>query len=130
MCIDLALKMVMQGHRISCQVAERLGISIEQADKILTKELEFSKVSTRWVLHLLTPEKKSTRCTVSMGNLELFEADQDNFLARFTTMDKTWVHHYQSETKEQSKQWKYTSYPALKKAKVICSAGKIMASIF
>ena len=32
--IDLALKMVMQDCRISCrQVAERLGISIERADK-------------------------------------------------------------------------------------------------
>ena len=129
--IDLALKMVMQDRRISCrQVVERLWISIERADKILTKELGFSKVSERWVLRLLTPEQKSTRCTVTMGNLELFEADEDNFLARFITMDETWVHHYQPETKEQSKHWKHTSCPPLKKAKVVRSAGKVMASVF
>ena len=46
--IDLALEMVMQDRRISCrQIAERLGISTEQADKILTQELGFSKVSAR-----------------------------------------------------------------------------------
>ena len=88
--IDLALKMVMQDRLISCrQVAEKLGISIEQADKILTKELGFPNVSARWVPCLLTPEQKSNRCTVSMGNLELFEANEDNFLARFITMDET-----------------------------------------
>ena len=129
--INLALKMVMQDGRISCrQIAERLGISIEQADKILTKELGFSKVSATWVPRLLTPEQNSTRCTVSMGNLALFEANEDNFLARFITMDKTWVHHYQPETKEQSKRWKHTSFPTPKKAKVVRSAGKVMAFVF
>ena len=125
--------MVMQDRRISCrQIAERLGISTERpcTDKILTKELGFSKVSARWVLRLLTPEHKRTRCTVSKGNPKLFEADEDNFLARFITMDGSWVHHYQPKTKEQSKQWKHTSSPTLKKAKVVPSAGKVMASVF
>ena len=96
----------------------------------MTKELGFPKVSARWVPRLLTPEQKSTRCTLSMGNHELFEANEDNFLARFITMDKTWVHHYQPKTKEQSKQWKHKSSPAPKKTKVIHSAGKVMASVF
>ena len=88
--INLALTMVMQDRHIPCrQVAERLRISIERADKILTKKLGFSKVSTRWVPRLLTSEQKSTRFIVSMGNLELFEADKNNFLARFITMDET-----------------------------------------
>ncbi|CAI9721358.1 Hypothetical predicted protein [Octopus vulgaris] len=43
--IDLALGMIMQDHRISCcQISERLGISTERADYIVTKELVFSKV--------------------------------------------------------------------------------------
>ena len=75
--IDLAVQMVMQDR----QVAQRLGMSTERADKILTQELEFSKVSERWVSRLLTLEQKRTRCTVSKGNLELFETDEDNFLA-------------------------------------------------
>ena len=78
----------------------------------------------------MTPEQKHTRCTVSKGNLELFEAEEDNFLAQFITMDETWVHRYQPETKEQSKQWKHTSSLTPKKAKVVPSAGKVMASVF
>ena len=45
-------------------------------------------------------------------------------------MDETWVHHYQPETKEQSKQWKHPMSPTPKKAKVTPSAGKVMASVF
>ena len=40
--VDLALQLVMQDRRISCrQIAERLGISTERADKMLTQELGF-----------------------------------------------------------------------------------------
>ena len=42
-------------------------------------------------------------------------------------MVKIWVHHFQPESKEQSKQWKHHGLPAPKKAK--SSAGKVMASI-
>ena len=78
--------MFVQDCRISSrQIAERLGILTERADKILTQELGFSKVSARWVPRLLTPEQKRTRCIVSLGNLELCETDEDNFLAQFIT---------------------------------------------
>ena len=123
--------MVVQDCRISCcQIAERLGISTELADKILTQELGFSNVPARWFRRLLTPEQKRTRCSVSKSNLELFEANDDNFLARSITIDETWVHYYQPETKEQPKQWKHTSSPTSKKANVVPSAGKVMASVF
>ena len=45
-------------------------------------------------------------------------------------MNETWVHHFQPESKEQSKQWKHHGLPAPKKAKSVISAGKVMASIF
>ncbi|XP_029641057.1 protein GVQW3-like [Octopus sinensis] len=126
--VDLALGMIMQDRRISChQIAERLGISAERADNSVTKELGFSKVSARWVPRLLTPEHK---CILFTSNLELFETNEENFIACFITIDESWVHHYQPETKEQSKQWKHTSSPTPKKARVIPSAGKDMASGF
>ena len=52
------------------------------------------------------------------------------FPCSIITMDETWVHHYQPETKEQSKQWKHTSSLTPKKAKVVLSSGKVMASVF
>ncbi|XP_029636911.1 uncharacterized protein LOC115212213 [Octopus sinensis] len=128
---DPALGMIMQDRRISCpQIAETLGISTERADNIVTKELGFSKVFARRIPRLLTPEQKRTRCILSTSNLELFETDEVNFLARFITMDESWVHHYQPEAKEQSKQWKHASSPTPKKARVNSSASKVMALVF
>ncbi|XP_076039451.1 protein GVQW3-like [Oratosquilla oratoria] len=103
--IDHVLEMVMEARRLSSrQIATRMGISQERAVNNLTNELGMSKVSARWVPRLLTPDQKKTRRTMSAENLELFEADPEDFMARFVTMDESWVHHYQPETKEQSKQ--------------------------
>ena len=52
---------------------------------------------------------------MSQANLALFEADPASFLERFLTQDECWVHH---------------SSPPPKKAKVVSSAGKVMASVF
>ena len=45
-------------------------------------------------------------------------------------MDETWVHHFDPETKEQSKQWKHPGSPPPLKCRKIASAGKVMASVF
>ena len=46
------------------------------------------------------------------------------------TVDKTWIHWYTPETKEQSKKWTPSGKRALKKAKTVLSAGKVMATVF
>ncbi|CAI9722388.1 Hypothetical predicted protein [Octopus vulgaris] len=56
--IDLALGMLMQDRQISCrEIAERLGISTERADNIVTKELGFSMVSARMLDREKSQEK-------------------------------------------------------------------------
>ena len=45
-------------------------------------------------------------------------------------MDETWVHHFDKETKQQSKQWKHVQSPPPVKCRRIASAGKVMASVF
>jgi hypothetical protein len=45
-------------------------------------------------------------------------------------MDECWVYLYDPETKNQSKEWKHTSSPPPKKAKVQTSTGKVMLSVF
>ena len=67
---------------------------------------------------------------VSETNLAMFEADPDGFIERFLTQDECWVHHFKPETKRQTMQWKHSTSPAPKKAKVVPSAGKVMASAF
>jgi len=89
-----------------------------------------TKVSARWVPKLLMADQKRVRFLTSRDNLCRFETDPDDFVARFVTMDETWIHHFQPETKIQSKQWKHPESPAPKKAKSVPSAGKVMASVF
>ena len=79
---------------------------------------------------LLTFDQKLTRLVMSEANLAIFEADPGRFVERFLTKDKCWVHHFEPETKRQSMQWKHSTSLAPKKAKVVSSAEKVMASVF
>ena len=45
-------------------------------------------------------------------------------------MDETSAHHFDPETKQQSKQWEHVTSPTPVKFRKIASAGKIMASVF
>jgi len=49
---------------------------------------------------------------------------------RFITMDETWIHHYTSESKQQSKRWTEAGCSAQNKTRSVPSAGKVMASVF
>ncbi|XP_076383133.1 uncharacterized protein LOC143260696 [Megalopta genalis] len=63
-------------------------------------------------------EHRRNEHTTSINNQKKAE-----FLHRFITVDKTWIHHFTPETKEQSKQWTVWGAPAPKKAKTVPSAG-------
>ena len=67
---------------------------------------------------------------MSEANLARFEADSDRFVERFLTQDECLVHQFEPETKRQSMQWKHSTSPAPKEAKVVSSAGKVKASVF
>ena len=122
---------VMTDRRVTERfIASTVGISQGRVHYILTEDLEMRKLSARWVPRLLTVDQKHTRRRLSRTNLNLFEEDPANFLKRFVIMDETWVHHFTSEAKQQSKQWKHPGSPPPKKAKTVPSAGKIMASLF
>ena len=45
-------------------------------------------------------------------------------------MDETWAHHFDPETKQQSKQWKQVTSSTPVKFRKIASAGRVMASVF
>lgn len=123
--------MLLSDRRITIRyIANEVKISQERVHAIIRNELGMTKVSARWVPKLLSTDQKRIRCNVSRENLAIFNADPEQFLQRFITMDETWVHHFEPETKEQSKQWKHQGSPAPKKAKAVISAGKVMASVF
>ena len=123
--------MVMNDRRLTIShLANVISISRERVENILHNELGMSKVSARWVPRLLTSDQKLTRLVMSEANLARFEADPDRFVERFLTQDECCVHHFEPETKRQSMQWKHSTSPPPKKAKVVSSAGKVMTSVF
>ncbi|GBP82572.1 hypothetical protein EVAR_87819_1 [Eumeta japonica] len=73
---------------------------------------------------MLTYTRKQTRLNISRASLELLQQYPDSFVARFTTTDETWLHHYDPETKLQSTTRKRPS-PTPQEFKAGRSAGKI-----
>ena len=128
--IDCIHQMVINDRRLTIShLANVISISRERVENILHNKLGMSKVLARWVPWLLTPDQKLTRLIMSEANLARFEADPDRFVEHFLTQNECWVHHFELETKRQSMQWKHSTSPP-KKAKVVSSAGKVMASVF
>ena len=83
-----------------------------------------SKVSERWVPGRLTHDQKRTQIDISRYFLSLYEDDPGDFIERVLTQGKTWVHHFDPESKIQSKQWKHPGSPPLKKLKRISQQGR------
>ncbi|UYV71407.1 hypothetical protein LAZ67_8003034 [Cordylochernes scorpioides] len=69
-------------------------------------------------------------CKKGMSPKEIYEANPEEFVSIFVTMDETWAHHFTPEAKQQSMQCRHSSSPLPKKAKTVPSAGKVMVSVF
>ena len=103
--------------------------SREQVEKIMHKEFGMSKFSARWMPRLLTPDQKHTRLVISSGELGTFWSRSSQFSWTFPhprwvlgpplrARDQTTIHAVETSL-----------FPPPKKAKVVPSAGKVMASV-
>ena len=72
-----------------------------------TDILGMSKVSARWLPQMLTNDPKRTLLDISRYLLFRYEDDPCDFIEGVVTQDVTWVHHFDPESKMQSKQWKH-----------------------
>ena len=54
---------------------------------------------------------KTSIMSVVWTNFEFFRRDTKDFLSRFLTMYETWLHHYGSETKQHSMEWRHNGLP-------------------
>lgn len=119
---------ILDDRRITVrQLAEDVKISVGSVEKIIHDHLYMRKLSARWIPRLLTPFQKQERVKCSQDLLAMCQENQEDFFDRLITQDETWVHHYDPETKVQSKQWKHSHSPPPKKARVQPSAGKVLA---
>ena len=66
----------------------------------------------------------------SLGNLQHYKTEGEAMLERIVIGEETWIHHYQPETKQASRQWKHKESPTPTKLKVVPSASKVIATVF
>lgn len=129
--IDSIQDMILRDRRQTIrQIAETQKLSISTTHHIVNNVLGYNKVCARWVPRMLTNENKRERVQSSQALLHRYNQDPENFCSRYVTMDETWAHHFDPETKQQSMQWKHPNSPRDVKFRKIASAGKVMASVF
>ena len=114
--IDQIHELILEDRRISPKsIAEQLGISCEPVRSIIHEHLDMRKLSAKWFLTCLNTDEKRQWCQSSEQLAEFFLAmrDTNDFLSRLVTMDKTWLYHYDPETKQQSTDWRHSGSPLL-----------------
>ena len=79
---------------------------------------------------MLTDDQKRSLFDISRYLLSRNEDDPGDFIDRVVTQDETCVHHFDPESIRQGIQWGHLGSPTPKKFKRVCSAGKVMASVF
>ena len=97
---------------------------------IIHEHLDLWKLSTKWIPKCLNADEKRQWRQLSEKVFEFFLRDPNAFLSWFLTMDKTWLHHYDPESKQQSIEWRHSGSPRHKKLRVQKSTGKVLTSIF
>ena len=121
----------MNDRRLSVRfIAASFGISTGSVHSMLTENLSTNKVSAQWVPRMLSDAQKADRVEASTGLLRLFNENPDNFVSQFLTVDETWLHHFDPESKLQSMAWKHACSPPPRKFRVVAWAHKVMATVF
>ena len=129
--IDRVERLVLNNHRINvAELASEYGISNGSVYTIIHEHLGMSKVSPRWVPRNLNIQDRQQRVESSQELLEVSNANPEDFHTRLVTRDVTWLHHWDPDTKKESKQWKRPGSPPPKKFRTQPSASKVMATVF
>lgn len=112
------------------EIAQTIGISFSSAHEMITERLKYRKVCTRWVLRLLIDEQKNRHLQSSIAFLTRYENEENEYLDKIVTGDKTWFHYFYLKSKRNFNEWKRTNSPLTQKAKIITYAGKVMLTPF
>jgi len=86
-------------------------------------------VCARWVPRNLTEEQMQRRVQVCTNTVQMSETIP-YFLTSIVTCDESWIHDYDSLSKQQSSVWKHSNSPPPKKFRSSLSAGKVMLLLF
>ena len=105
-------ELLLEDRRISAKsIVEKLDISRERVGSIIHEDLDMRKLSAKLVQKCLKVDQKRQRCQSYEQLLQFFRRDPSDFLSRLLTMDKTWLYHYDPETKQQSVERRHGGSP-------------------
>lgn len=79
-------------HLTVLKIITHVGISYRSAQSIISVDLGYRKVCSRWVLCLSTEEHKGNGLFLCERLLARYEAEGDDWLGQILTCDETWVH--------------------------------------
>jgi histone-lysine N-methyltransferase SETMAR len=91
-------------------VCEIAGLSYGTVQRILAENLNMRLISARFVPRPLSDDQKDHRVSVCRELKQKARYDP-NFISNIINGDETWVYGYDSETKQQSSQWKLPNSP-------------------
>jgi len=129
--IEAVRSMINDDRRVTIvDIEMATGLSRGTINRILHDDLRLSKLSARWVPHLLTDKHKAERIRCAKKFLKSHFECGKAFLDKIVTVDETWVSFTTPETKQQSRQWLPRGCGPPRKAKVIASDKKVMVIAF
>ena len=124
-------KLVEDDARITTAfIAAQLQISVGTVSTILHDSLGLSKVSCRWIPHILTTDQKRQRVSWCQSMLRRFDGGESRAVCDIVSGDETWVYTFDPESKQQSFQWTPVGSPPPLKAARSRSVTKQMVAVF
>jgi AraC-like DNA-binding protein len=99
------------------EIAVEFNMSYGSTYRIVHNDFGYRKACSRWVPRQLSDDHKHARQTICQERLDRHAREGDPFLHRIVIGDKSWVYHYEPESKRQLLQWKHQSSLANQKFK-------------
>ena len=115
-------------HKV--KLVETLKIWKERVRHILNECLGMRKLCAKWVPRELTIDQKQQRIDDSELCLKLFNRNKTEFMHRYETKDRAWLHHFTLEPNRQSAEYAALNEPTPKREMTQRSVSKNMASVF
>jgi histone-lysine N-methyltransferase SETMAR len=105
------------------------GIAKNTVHEIIS-DLNFRKVSARWVPKMITKEHKSRRRAALLEHLCRYQDEGESFLESIIKGDEMWVYESTPEAERNSMTWKHPHSPTTEKFKIEPSVRKTLVTLF
>ena len=129
--IDAIKAVVTTDNRASIDfISKEVGISSSSVHRMLREDLGLRKLSSRWILHILTQENKGVRLDYAQQLLDKYKNADERRLSEIVTGDETWIYFYEPFRKQQNMSWLPKGSTPTKTARRNKSAHKVMYTIF